>query len=160
MKEINSLSFLNERESFSAFVNDLIQREVSLFFPLRSEYPLDEEFTRAASMYSYLLFDAYFKNEPTLQEVGLFLDEGRDAGELYQDSLYWYSRWAGEDLSVLSLSFCELINKLVLAKALMKKKTSWLLLPDFRPLRRAIERKLIGDPELKKTVGPGFIPVF
>ncbi len=160
MEENVSLSFLNGRESFSLFINGLIQTEVSLFFPLRSEYPLDGEFTRATSMYSFLLYDAYFKVEPTLQEVGLFLGEGKDAGELYQDSLYWYKRWSSEDVSISSLSFCELINKLVLAKASAKKKTPWLLLPDFRSMRRAIERKLVGDPEIEKGTWPGLTPIF
>lgn len=153
-------SYENERESFCLFINDLILREVSLFFPLKRECPLDDEFTRAASMYAFLFFDAYYKVEPTLEEIGLFLGRGKDVGELYQDSIYWYKRWKDDDLSSSSLSFCELINKLVLMKAQSAKKASWLLLPDFRSLRRAVERKLSGEANKEAALWTGLAPIF
>lgn len=160
MNSVISSSYENERESFCLFINGLIQREVSLFFPLKRGYPLDDEFTRAASMYAFLFFDAYYKIEPTLEEIGLFLGQGKDVGELYQDSIYWYKRWKNDDLPSSSLSFCELINKLVLMKAQPTKKASWLLLPDFRSLRKAVERKLSGEANKEVASWTGLAPIF
>ncbi len=160
MNRVISSTYENERESFCLFVNGLIQREVSLFFPLKREYPLDEEFTRAASMYAFLLFDACYQIEPTLEEIGLFLGQGKDVGELYQDSIYWYRRWKDDDLPSSSLSFCELINKLVLLKAQSSKKAPWLLLPDFRSVRKAVERKLLGETGKESSSWTGLAPIF
>lgn len=136
--------FEQKREKFATFVNDLIHREVSIFFPLKKDYPLDEEFLRLSSFYSFLLFDAYHKRKPSLPEVGLFLTGG-DVAPLFQDALYWFSSWTQAGLDDSLSSFCERINGLILKKAREKSSAPWLLLPDFRGRAGTISRQLQED---------------
>lgn len=150
----DTLSFEERRESFTSFVNDLIHREVSIFFPLKKDYPLDDEFRRLCSFYSFLLFDAFHNKKPSLPEVGLFLDAGGDAGRLLQDALYWFSTWTGKGLEGSLFSFCERINELILKKAREKCTAPWLLLPDVRGRVGTISRRL------QKDGGMGNDPIF
>lgn len=155
----NAADLDEEREDFSLFVAELIEQEVSLFFPLKKDYPVDDELLKASSFYSFMLFDAYHRKKPTLPEVGLFLGKKKDIGGLYQSALYWYETWLEDNFEWSLQSFCKKINELIQKKAREKNNAPWLLLPDFRGRKRTLARKLSRDPTLEGMKCRGGIPV-
>ena len=141
------IRFAEERENFALFVSELIQQEVSLFFPLKKDYPVDDQLLLSSSFFSFILFDAFHK-------------EGKkDIGDLYQTALYWYQVWNESDFNGSLQSFCCKINEIVQKKARSKTDAPWILLPDFRGRKRTLFRKLSGDPFLDGTKCKGGIPV-
>ncbi|MCI5940448.1 MAG: hypothetical protein SPI62_02740 [Candidatus Enteromonas sp.] len=153
------IRFAEERENFALFVSELIQQEVSLFFPLKKDYPVDDQLLLSSSFFSFILFDAFHQVKPTLSEVGLFLEGKKDIGDLYQTALYWYQVWNESDFNGSLQSFCCKINEIVQKKARSKTDAPWILLPDFRGRKRTLFRKLSGDPFLDGTKCKGGIPV-
>ena len=141
-------SFSTGRENFANFVVDFVSRDTFIFFRGKKSHPLDRGCIRLLSLYSYIFFDAFHGVKPSIQEIGLFLENGGDIASLYQDACYWYDRWKGMNEQDRCVSFCEELNSIILQKAREISTDSWLLLPDFRARRESVRRKVSFDGEI------------
>ncbi len=137
--------FSLEREKFANFVVDFVSRDTLVYFRGKKSHPLDRGCIRLLSLYSYIFFDASHETKPSIQEIGLFLDEGSDIASLYQDACYWYDRWKNTEEEIRCTSFCEGLNSIILQKAREVSSDAWLLLPDFRGRKESVRRKVNFD---------------